>query len=183
MKNFKNIFNTFSVSKGQPKTSEQGIPLANVYRKADGTKVTEQFYEYGKNVMEICPDGAVIMRFYNTHDDLIQDYIRHLNIEIGRIYDLSKLITSEFMNVYDEHNKLARRTEKTYEYFDTKTKSEESIHEFPEDVKTHIKYDIYGKRIEKYIQKAAVKTYYNEDDKPFKREIDRGSGGIITENI
>ena len=46
-----------------------------------------------------------------------------------------------------------------------------------------MQFDETGKRTEKIVERGTVKTYYDENDKPIKREIDRGSGGIITENL
>ena len=46
-----------------------------------------------------------------------------------------------------------------------------------------MQYEESGKRIEKIVERGAVKTWYDENDKPIKREIDRGSGGIITEDL
>ena len=34
-----------------------------------------------------------------------------------------------------------------------------------------------------YEQRGSVKIWYDDKGKPVKREIDRGSGGIITEDL
>ena len=39
------------------------------------------------------------------------------------------------------------------------------------------------KEIEKIEERGTVKTWFDENDKPIKREIDRGSGGIITQDL
>lgn len=158
-------------------------PGPNVYVKADGTKVTEKDDEYGKSVIEVCTDGTVIGHFYDTKGVLRQDYIRKLNVELVHHFDELGIMTDELMNVYDENNKLAKQTEKAYEYYDNGIKSLEEILESPSDIKTTNKYNQKGERTEKIVQRGTVKTWYNADDKPVKREIDRGAGGIITENL
>ena len=45
------------------------------------------------------------------------------------------------------------------------------------------KFDENGTLAEMYEQRGSVKTWFDKDGKPIKREIDRGSGGIITEDL
>ncbi len=165
------------------KASANAQPAKKTYVKADGTKVTEEENEFGTSVIEVCKDGTVIAHFYDKQEVLRQDYIRRLNVELVHHYDETALMTDELMNVYDENNELAKQTEKVYEYYDNRVKSLEEILESPNEVKTTIKYNENGERIEKFVQRGTMKTWYDINDVPIKREIDRGSGGIITEDL
>lgn len=179
MENFKKFIKPFnSIKKSQPKDSM--IPK---YIKPDGTKVIEQESELGKVVYEISPDCTVICRTYNHSDKLILDWIRRTNLEIGRRYDEYQKIVYEFNSLYDEHNVLAKKTEIEYEYYDNGKKSKEIIVILPNEEKTEIFYDEEGKQTQKIVYKGSVKTWFDENNKPVKREIDRGSGGIIKEDL
>lgn len=173
----------FGFLKGQLKTPESFAVPEKTYVKEDGTKVTERQEEYGTSVTELCVDGTLIARFYDRNEVLRQDYIRKLNIELVHHFDEFGVMTDELTNVYDEHNILAKQTEKAYEYHDNGKKAVEEILESPSDIKTTIKYNINGEFTEKVVQRGTMKTWYDINDKPFKREIDRGSGGIIKEDL
>lgn len=153
------------------------------YVKADGTKVTEEKQEYGTSVTEVCTDGTVIARFYDNREVLRQDYIRQLNVELVHHYDEYGMMTDELTNIYDENNVLAKQIEKAYEYFDNGKKSLIETLESPSDIKTTIKFNEKEEQIEKFIQRGTMTTWYDVNDKPIKRQIDRGSGGIITEDL
>ncbi len=153
------------------------------YIKPDGTKVTEEKKGDWTSVIEVCPDGVVIGRFYDKNSTLRQDYIRRLNVELVHHYDETGVMTDELTNLYDEHNVLAKQIEKVYEYFDNGKKSLVEILESPSDVKTTIKYNENEEQVEKYIQRGTMTTWYDKDDRPIKRQIDRGSGGVITEDL
>ena len=157
--------------------------LIPTYVKPDGTKVFEKKEELGHSVYEVSPDGTVIMRGYNSGGVMICDYVRSRNLEIGHQYDNSGKMFYEYNNLYDENNNLAKKYEKNYTYHDNGKKSSETTNVIPGDVKTVIKYDINEERIEKTEQRGAVKTWFDINDKPIKRQIDRCSRGIITEDL
>ena len=159
------------------------LPPENTYFKADGTKVTEKKDENGTSVIETCPDGTVIARFYYIKEVLRQDYIRRFKVELVHHYDELGVMTDELMNVYDNDLKMVKQTEKVYEYYDNGQKSLEEILDSPDDIKTTIKYNEKGEQIEKTVQRGTMKTWYDLNDKPIKREINRGSGGVITEDL
>ena len=125
---------------------------------------------------------------YDEYDDdsidkLIIDYARRTNLEIGHTYDeLGKMIY-EFNSLYDEHNVLAKKTEIEYEYYDEGQKCKETILITPGDKITEISFDKDGKQTEKVETRGSVKTWFDENDKPIKRQIDRGTGGIIEEDL
>ena len=158
-------------------------PMAPTYIKPDGTKVIEQKNEFGLTVYELCPDTALIMRSYDNNNKLVVDYMRHKNFEVGHNFDEFGNIIYQFESAYDEHNKLVRKNEYDIEYYDNGKKKAEIITTFPNQTKTYLQYDINGKRTEKIIERGTVKTWYDENDKAFKREINRGSGGNITEEL
>mgnify|MGYP007069901674 CR=1 FL=1 len=158
-------------------------PMTPKYIKPDGTKVIEQESPLGTTVYEICPDGAVIAMTYDKSDKLILDWIRRTNLEIGRTYDEYGNIIAEFNSLYDKGNVLAKTIQKEYEYYDNGVKSKEISVELPGEIKTETLFDEQGVQTQKIEYRGSVKTYFDKDNKPFKREIDRGSGGIITENI
>ena len=160
-------------------------PFAPTRVKPDGTKVIEQNSEYGSIVYEIKTNGTVICMIYNKDDKIVFDWARRVNFEIGHAYDDFGKIAYEFNSYYyeDDFKKLKRKTENLYEYHDNGEKSLETILVTPGDIKTEIKYDEQGKQVEKTELRGSVKTFFDADNKPFKREIDRGSGGIITENL
>ncbi len=158
-------------------------PMAPSYIKPDGTEVIEKEDEFGKSVYEKCPDGALIFRSYTKKGKLFLDYARNLNLEIGHRYDEDGNMVYKFDSVYDEHNVLAMKNEFDYEYYDDGKKKLEVETSFPSNITTYMQFDETGKRTEKIVERGTVKTYYDENDKPIKREIDRGSGGIITENL
>jgi len=179
MENFKNHLKSFGFIKKDPKKDSM-VPK---YIKPDGTKVIEQPCELGLAVYEISPDCTVICRTYDNSNKLILDYIRRTNLEIGHRYNEFGQKVYEFNNLYDEHNILAKKTEIEYEYYDEGQVSKETIVIIPGEIKTEIMYNKNGKQIEKIEYRGSVKTWFNENNKPIKREIDRGSGGIITENL
>lgn len=158
-------------------------PMAPKYVKPDGTKVIEKEDEFGLTVYEICPDCTLISRTYDKQDRIFVDYIRKRNLEIGHRYDEFGQIIYEFNSLYDENNVLARKTEIEFEYHDNGTKSREFKKVSDSQIQTEIFYDELGNRTSKIEHRGAVKTYFDKNDKPFKREIDRGSGGIVTEEI
>lgn len=179
MENFKNHMKPFGIIK---KTVEKD-PMAPKYVKPDGTKVIEKEDEFGLTVYEICPDCTLISRTYDKQDRIFVDYIRKRNLEIGHRYDEFGQIIYEFNSLYDENNVLARKTEIEFEYHDNGTKSREFKKVSDSQIQTEIFYDELGNRTSKIEHRGAVKTYFDKNDKPFKREIDRGSGGIVTEEI
>lgn len=174
MESFKNLF-------GFKKKSED--PMIPKYIKEDGTKVIETYSELGKVVYEINPRGLLIMRSYLGEYKLLADYARKANLEIGHRYDNYNQIVYEFNSLYDEHNKLAKKIEINYEYYDNGIKSKETTYITPAEVKTEINYDTNGKQTDKIEQRGSVKTYFDKDNKPYKREIDKGSGGVISEDL
>lgn len=180
MENFSNHLKSFGLLKKQEKKD----PNAPKYIKPDGTKIIEQESPLGgKAVYEIAPDGVVICRTYNKSDKLMLDYIRKLNLEIGHLYDEYQKVIYEFNAVYDENNKLAKNKEIGYEYYDNGVKSKETIILTPENIKTDFLYDEQGNFTGKIEYRGSVTTWFDKNNKPIKREIDRGSGGIITENL
>jgi hypothetical protein len=179
MENFKNHIKPFGVLK---KKIEKD-PMTPKYIKPDGTKVIEQKSETGTVVYEISPDCTLITRSYTKSDKLFLDYIRHGNLEIGHIYDEFEQVIYEFNSLYDEHNKFVKRKEIGFNYHDNGKKSREFIIDSSSEIKTEILYNENGEFNVKIEHRGTVKTYFDKDNKPFKREIDRGSGGIITEEL
>ncbi len=162
---------------------ENKDPMAPSYIKPDGTKVIEKQEGLGLNVYEKCPDGALIFRSYDKQNRLVLDFARDRNFEIGNQYDDAGNVIYKYESVYDENNKLAIKKEYDIEYYDNNTKKSEIITVFPNEFTTYIHYDESGNRVEKIEERGTVKTFFDENDKPIKREIDRGSGGIITEDL
>ena len=162
---------------------ENNDPMAPSYIKPDGTKVIEKQEGLGLNVYEKCPDGALIFRSYDKQNRLVLDFARDRNFEIGNQYDDAGNVIYKYESVYDENNKLAIKKEYDIEYYDNNTKKSEIITVFPNEFTTYIHYDESGKRVEKIEERGTVNTFFDENDKPIKREIDRGSGGIITEDL
>ena len=179
MEIFKNHIKPFGIIK---KTIEKD-PMTPKYIKPDGTKVIEQENEFGLTVYEVCPDCTLISRTYDKQDRLFVDYIRRRNLEIGHKYDEYGKKVYEFNSLYDEHNVLARKTEIEFEYHENGTISREFTQVSDSPIRTEILFDTDGNHTVKIEHRGAVKTYFDKDNKPFKREIDRGSGGIITENL
>ena len=179
MENFKNHIKPFGIIK---KTIPKD-PMAPKYIKPDGTKVIEQENEFGLTVYEMCPDCTLISRTYDKQDRLFVDYIRRRNLEIGHRYDEYGNKVYEFNSLYDEHNVLARKIEIEFEYYDNGIISREYQVVSDSQIQTELLYDEKGNRTAKIEYRGTVKTYFDENDKPFKREIDRGSGGIITEEL
>ncbi len=107
MENFKNHIKPFGIIK----KNIPNDPMAPKYIKPDGTKVIEQQTDFGLTVYEMCPDCTLISRTYDKQDRIFVDYIRRRNLEIGHRYDEFGQVVYEFNSLYDEHNKLARKTE------------------------------------------------------------------------
>lgn len=179
------LFDKFSNPFNFIKKQEPKNPLEPTRIKSDGTKVIEQDGLFGKNVYEIKKNGLVLCMTYNKDDKLIMDWARRVNLEIGHVYDEYGKMIYEFNSYYDEKDfsKLVRKTETQYGYDDSGVKNLATTIVTPGDIKTEIKYDKEGKQAEKIEYRGSVKTYFDSNNKPFKREIDRGSGGIITENL
>lgn len=177
MENFKNFMNMFSKKEPEKKS------LVPSYIKPGGTKVYEMVSESGKTVYEINSSGLVISRTYTPDNKLIFDYGRRANYEIGHKYDNDGRLVCEMNCLYNEHNVQVRNTQIDYEYYDNGVKSREVSTVMPSDVKTEILYDENGNRKEKIVYQGSIKTWYDNNDKPFKRQIDRGSGIIITEDL
>ncbi len=153
------------------------------YIKPDGTQVFEKESDTGKIVYEKCPDGALLFRSYNKKGQILMNFGRDKNYEAGERYDEFGNAIYKYESVYNEHNVLAIKKEYDIDYYDNKQKKSEIITSYPEGITTYLQYDQQGKRIEKIVERGTVKTWYDENDKPIKREIDRGSGGIITEDL
>lgn len=179
MENFKKFIEPFGFLK-QQKANNLNVPK---YIKPDGTKIIEKDSELGKVVYEIAPDGVVISRTYNKSDKLILDYIRKLNFEMGHFYDDFDKVIYEFYAVYDENNKLTKNKEVGYEYYDNGIKSKEIIILTPGNIKMEMLYDIQGDYNGKIEYRGSVTIWYDKNDTPIKREIDRGSGGVIKEDL
>ena len=179
MSDIKSMLNPF----GFLKKKIEKDPMEPKYIKPDGTKVIEQETPLGTTIYEICPDKTLMCMVYDKSNKLVLDYIRKANIEIGKTYDEYGKVMTEFNSLYDKGNVLAEKTVKEYEYYDNGEKSKETIVVLPGEIKTEIRYDEKGELTEKIEQRGSVKTFFNKYNKPYKREIDKGSGGIITENI
>lgn len=179
MENFKKFFQSFGV--GQKKVESDS--MAPSYIKEDGTKVVEQVFENGKVVYEISPNGLLISRSYTKDDKLYFDYGRKANYEIGHGYDEDGRVICEINSLYNEHNELVKKTEVAFKYHDNGVKSQEITTVTPGNSKVEIYYDEKGELTEKIVCQGSVKIWYDKNDKPFKRQIDRGSGGIITEDL
>ncbi len=153
------------------------------YVKEDGTKVYEKKESYGHVVYEVSPNKVYIARTYSQAGHIMSEYARDKNLEIGRQYDESERISAQIDIVYDENNKQAMRKEYSYTYYDNGSKKSEKVTEFPEDITKVSLFDEKGNVTEMYEQRGSVKIWYDDKGKPVKREIDRGSGGIITEDL
>jgi hypothetical protein len=179
MEDFKKHIKPFGIIK---KTVEKD-PMTPKYIKPDGTKVIEQETPDGLVVYEILPNHTVICRSYNKSGTLFLDWIRRRSLEIGHIYDECEQAIYEYDLVYDKNNTAIQKTEYGFKYHDNGVKAREFIIVTPSEIKTEILYNEKGERTSKIEYRGTVKTFFDKDDKPFKREIDRGSGGIITENL
>ena len=179
MKEEKKHINPFDFLRKKTQKDE----LKPKYVKPDGTKVIEEESFFGKTIYEIKPNGLLISMTYDKNDKIVLDYARRTNLEIGHMYDEYGKMIYEFNSLYDEKNILAKKTEIEYDYYDEGGKSKETVLVTPGDITTEITYDKSGKQIEKIEVRGSVKTWFDETDKPIKREIDRGSGGIIKEDL
>lgn len=163
---------------------KENDPLLPKYTKPDGTQVFEIPENFGLRVLEKnLKKGLLIMRCYDKQDRLWLDYGRSGNFEVGHHYDEFGNMDYKYESVYDEHNVLAMKTEYDMDYYDNGVKKAEVVTTLDGHITMYYQYDKTGKRTEKIEERGTVKTYFDENDKPFKREIDRGSGGIITENL
>ena len=176
-----NMFKNFFVNPLEQQNNQN--QLLPSYVKEDGTKVYEKDDPVGRIVYEVSPDKVYISRTYNHSGQLIAEYARNKNLEIGRQYDEFDRIAFQIDIVYDEHNVQAMKKEYSYTYYDNGQKKTESVTKFPEDVTNVSMFDEQGKLTASYEQRGTVKTWFDENGKPVKREIDRGSGGIITEDL
>ena len=164
---------------------ENNDPMAPSYIKPDGTKVIEKQEGLGLNVYEKCPDGALIFRSYDKQNRLVLDFARDRNFEIGNQYDDAGNVIYKYESVYDENNKLAIKKEYDIEYYDNNTKMREATVILISHRVTSLMGadEILVLNQGKIEERGTVKTFFDENDKPIKREIDRGSGGIITEDL
>ena len=89
----------------------------------------------------------------------------------------------EFESYYDEKNVFVWKRETKFEYFDNGVVSREFSEKSNSQIKVEKLYDENGNLKVKIEHRGAVKTFFDKDDKPFKREIDRGSGGVVTEEL
>lgn len=152
--------------------------------KPDGTKIYEfQNSDGNLVVQEILPKQMMIMRYYDSQGHVYLDYIRKGGNEIGHVYSPDNKVMYEYSAAYNSSNVVVVKNEKVYTYHDNDVKSKEIEFLFPKNISIEISYDEKGKQIEKFEQKGSVKTYFDINDKPVKRVIDRGSGIIITEDL
>ena len=165
------------------KQKSKTLGLQPSYIKDDGTKVYEKDESYGHVVNEVCPDGAFLSNIFSEKGRIISSYARQKNLEIGSFYDEFGKEVYKFESVYDEHKKLAIKKEYNYEYYDNGKMKSETFKTFPEEVFVITNFDESGEKIEKIEKRGSVTTWFDKNDKPIKREIDRGSGGIITEDL
>lgn len=166
------------------KSEEIKKEMKPIYVKKDGTKVYETKNEFGTMVWQMNSDGVFIMHGYNDEEKIICDLVRKFNFEVGHEFNELEKVSHEFTNLYDEKNeKLIKKIDIYFNYHSNgKISSKIEINETTQ-VKTIINFNENEEQIEKIIERGTVKTYYDKDDKPYKREIDKGSGGIITEEL
>ena len=151
--------------------------------KPNGTIVTEIKTPDGLIVQEKSPNKSFIVRCYNSENEVYMDYIRKGHFEIGHCY-ADNLIIYEYDCAYNNQNQIMVKNEKQYFYNNDNQKIYEIQFQFPKNTRIEFKYDETGNILEKIDVKGAVKTYLDPlTDKPIKRVIDRGSGGLITEDI
>lgn len=177
------LFNKYMDTLGFVNKNIEEDPNAPKYIKPDGTRVYEQNFPEGTLVYEIKPDKTFISRAYNISGEMYMDYIRKGNFELGHYYDECGLKVYEYDAAYDNNNNLVVKNEKVYAYYENNQIASEFYFKLPENIKIQTTFDETGKKTGKIEIKGSVKIYYDENNKPYKREIDRGSGGIITENI
>jgi len=179
MKFFEKYFNSFNSFKKDVEKKET-LPK---YVKPDGTKIYEQENEFGLFVYEISPDCTVISRSYDKNGNMFFDWIRRRNLEIAHLYNESKKIVYEYNFLYDEKNILRKKIETLYEYNDEGKKIKETVITTPSNLKVEKYYDDKENLFETIEFKGSVKTWYDKDGNAYKRVIDKGSGGIIEEDL
>lgn len=176
---FKNFMNILGLIQKQPEKD----PMEPKYIKPDGTKVIEQKNDFGTVVYEICPNKTLISRTYTNEGVLFVDYIRRGKVELGHAYNENGDMHYKYESVYDNKNNLVEKIETEYNYHENGVMSREYIKKSTSIIHTEILYDEDGNRTEKIEHNGTVKTYFDNNDKPYKRVIDRGAGGIISEDL
>ena len=121
-----------------------------------------------------------ITDFNNIAEEADTDIVTKKSYENAfRIF--RKNVDRPVYNQFDYY--LVMKNEYDIDYYDDGKKKLEVLTAYPSNVTTYMQYDEAGKRTEKIVERGTVKTYYDENDKPIKRETDRGSGIIVTEDL
>ena len=149
----------------------------------DGTPVTAYAFNDGtRTVREDRADGSRFFQYYGSDGKLQRDSHEGTEIETSHAYDKDGRIIGEGLNNTKENTS----EYKNYKYHDNGQLSEivdSNYENFHVNNETTTRYDENGAQTEKFEQKGAVKTYYDADNKPIRRETDKGQGNIETEDL
>lgn len=127
--------------------------------------------------------GNVQTKHYNPQKQLTFEYTRENGKSIGKQYDQDGRVTILHNEERDENGKTVVDKFTNYEYSDNGNIKSESVEDRITGETTTLKYDENGNRTEKFVKKGAVTTYYDAEDKPVRRETNKGAGIVETEDL
>lgn len=149
----------------------------------DGTPVTTYIFDDGtRTVREDRADGSRFFQYYGSDGKLTVDSHEGTEIETMHHYDKDGKVITEGTNNTKENTS----EYKNYKYYDNGQPSEVIVtnsKDLRTNCETTTRYDEKGNQTEKFEQKGAVTTYFGVDNKPIKRETDKGQGIIETEDL
>ncbi|MDR1327582.1 MAG: hypothetical protein LBJ74_04170 [Heliobacteriaceae bacterium] len=151
----------------------------------DGTteKFTEFFYGNGSIIMEDTENGGNIKKQYDAYGNLVMTLESAPGWMRNRKLDEDGRIIEENEVNHENHEKVTASVKKKYAYHHNDNISQVDYSFRPEGTKVTMRFDADGNFIEKFEKKAAVTTWFDETDKPIRRQIDKGQGYIVTEEL
>ena len=150
----------------------------------DGTteKFTEFFYPNGSIIMEDVENGS-IKKQYDQYGNLITTLETAPGWMRNRKFDEDGRIIEENEINHEDNTKITSSVKAKYAYHHNNNISQIDYSFHPEGTKMTMRFDADGNFIEKFEKKASVTTWFDEAGKPIRRQVDKGQGYIVTEEL
>lgn len=128
-------------------------------------------------------DGKTFGITRNSEGQVISDWTRKDGEYIAKMYDSDGRVTYLHKEIQNENGETVSDTITDYGYDDSGKIINEKVYNALTGEQTVVKYDENGGVEEKFMRKGAVTTYFDADDKPIRRETNKGQGIVVTEDL
>lgn len=162
--------------------NSQMPPVASEIKYPDGT-IIRTFSNGSYKISRYDEAGNLHTTHYNSQGQFTSEYTSENGKSIGKDYDQNGRVTCLHVKEQDKNGKTIVDKFTNYEYGDDGNVRSETVYDCMTSEITTLKYDENGNRTEKFVKKGAVTTYYDAEDKPVRRETNKGAGIIVTEDL